>query len=1027
LASRCRRLVLVAALLLAASAAPAEANHDLFGRASAGEINGNGDNLSTFRGISADGSHVFFVTNEQLVANDTDIFEDVYERTGGKTTRISTGTGSAGNGSFNAFFERASDNGSRVIFATSERLAPNDSDSAVDLYERAGGTTTLVSEGEINGNGAFPASFSRASDDGSRIFFISIEQLVPSDTDAEADLYERSQGVTRRVSVGESVSGNGPFPAILRGASADGSVVFFDTREQLVAGDTDDSIDAYRRSARVTTLATAGQINGNGAFDTSFRGVSESGARAFFETDEQLVAADADASQDLYERSGGTTTLVSAGPINGNGAFDAFFAGASPNGATVFFVTDEQLTADDTDANIDIYERAGGATTRVSAGQINGNGNFNAFLVRVTDGGSRVLFFTSEQLVAGDTDGAQDLYERSGGATTLISAGQINGNGNFNVQAFGGASEDGSRVFFETSEQLVPDDFDLSRDMYERAGGRTTLISPGGFLDASDTEFADVSDDGSRAFFTTFQSLIQEDTDTTRDIYGAYTAPGDGPAGQPHDLFGRISTGQINGNGGFGSSLAGTSDDGSRAFFVTPEQLVGADADSSTDLYRRAGGETTILSVGPAGGNGAFGVNFSDSSSNGSRVFFNTSEPLVTDDTDASIDVYQHLAADNTVKRISVGAVNGNGPFGSFFERTSDDGTRVLFTTDEQLVGGDTDAARDIYQRSGDATKRISIGAVNGNGAFPVQFQGASDDASVVFFRTDEQLVAGDTDARPDLYQRSGTTTSLVSAGEINGNKSFNVFFGGNSADGSRAFFETAEPLVAADTDNEFDVYERSGGTTKRVSTGSINGNEPTGSHFLGASDDGSQVFFETKEQLVTPDTDTAVDIYRRSGGATSRISAGQINGNEGKGANFDDTSDDGSRVFFSTRERLVAADADGVSDVYERADGTTRLITAGEVNGNGAITAVFARTSVDGSRVLFQTSEQLVAADTDTNTDIYERAANRTRLITPGSAFAVFEDAADDGSAIFFNTTGAVIGSDVDGVSDVYGTYLAP
>ena len=1020
--SRGRLLFLLSALALVASAGPAQANHDFFGRVSAGEINGNGDNLNTFRAISADGSRVFFVTNEQLVANDTDIFEDIYERSGGKTTLIS-----AGNGAFNSFFERVSDDGSRVVFQTLERLAANDTDSAFDLYERAGGTTTLVSEGEINGNGDFPASFSRASDDGSRIFFISLEQLVASDTDDQADLYQRSQGVTRRVSVGQSVSGNGPFPSILRGASADGSVVYFDTAEQLAPGDTDNSTDAYRRSAGTTTLVSAGEINGNGAFDISFRGTSESGARAFFETDEQLVAEDEDASQDLYERSGGTTRLVSEGATNGDGAFDAFFAGASPDGSRVFFQTDEQLTTDDIDANFEIYERSGGTTTRVSAGQINGNGTFNAFFVRAADDGARVLFFTSEQLVGADGDGAQDLYERSGTTTTLVSAGEINGSENFNVQAFAGASEDGTRVFFETSEPLVSDDFDLSRDMYERAGNRTTLISPGNFSGATDTEFAAVSDDGSRAFFTTFQSLIQDDTDTTRDIYGAYTAPGSGPPGRPHDLFQRVSAGQINGNAAFGSSLVDTSADGARAFFVTPEQLVGADADNSTDLYRRAGGETSVLSIGPVGGNGAFTVNYSGRSSTGSRVFFNTSEPLTTDDTDASIDIYQHQASDNTVKRISVGAVNGNGAFNSAFERASEDGTRVLFTTAEQLVSGDTDAATDIYQRSGNATKRISIGAINGNGDFPVQIQGASDDASVVFFRTDEQLAAADTDIRPDLYERSGTTTSLVSAGQVNGNGPFNVFFGGNSADGSRVFFETSEKLVAADTDNEFDVYERSGGTTTRVSGGSINGNQPTGSHFLRASDDGSLVFFETQEQLVAADTDPSFDIYRRAGGSTSRISAGQINGNEGRGANFDGISEDGSRVFFATREKLVTADTDGADDVYERADGTTRLISAGEINGNGTDTPIFARTSLDGLRVLFQTTEQLVVEDTDANTDIYERAANRTRLITPGDSFASFSDASDDGSAIFFNTTGGVIGNDVDLTSDVYGVYLAP
>jgi hypothetical protein len=156
-------------------------------------------------------------------------------------------------------------------------------------------------------------------------------------------------------------------------------------------------------------------------------------------------------------------------------------------------------------------------------------------------------------------------------------------------------------------------------------------------------------------------------------------------------------------------------------------------------------------------------------------------------------------------------------------------------------------------------------------------------------------------------------------------------------------------------------------------------------------------------------------------------MSAGQVNGNGERPAHFSGASDDGSRVFFATSEKLVVADTDVESDVYERAAGTTRLISAGEINGNGAGTPVFAHTSLDGSRVLFQTTEQLVPEDTDANTDIYERAANRTMLITPGDAFASFSDASDDGSAIFFTTSGGVIGNDVDLTSDVYGTYLAP
>ena len=77
------------------------------------------------------------------------------------------------------------------------------------------------------------------------------------------------------------------------------------------------------------------------------------------------MSADTDTFADVYERSGGQTTLVSTGPAGGNGIFPAFFVGASVDGR-VFFVTMETLVSDDADTATDVYERSGGQTTLVS-------------------------------------------------------------------------------------------------------------------------------------------------------------------------------------------------------------------------------------------------------------------------------------------------------------------------------------------------------------------------------------------------------------------------------------------------------------------------------------------------------------------------------------------------------------------------------------------------------------------------------------------------------------------------------------
>ncbi len=90
----------------------------------------------------------------------------------------------------------------RVFFHTNEQVVSEDTDNAQDVYV-AGEVARLVSQGQVNGNGAFPAQFVAASSDGSKVFFTTDERLVSADTDASTDLYESEwgfEGVTRLVS-----------------------------------------------------------------------------------------------------------------------------------------------------------------------------------------------------------------------------------------------------------------------------------------------------------------------------------------------------------------------------------------------------------------------------------------------------------------------------------------------------------------------------------------------------------------------------------------------------------------------------------------------------------------------------------------------------------------------------------------------------------------------------------------------------------------------------------------------------------
>jgi hypothetical protein len=499
------------------------------------------------------------------------------------------------------------------------------------------------------------------------------------------------------ISAGQ-INGNGNFDATYGGVSADGTHAFFTSQEQLVPQDTDSNDDVYERFNGVTTQVSAGQINGNGAFDAEYRGNSNDGLHVYFETREKLVSADTDNQIDVYERFNGTTTLVSQGPGNFNTATDSFYLGNSSDGSKVYFSSYDPITASDTDGGYrDIYMRSGGTTTQISTG---GNGPYGADFDGMTPDGSHIYFHTDEKLAATDTDSTRDLYDASGGNVTQISLGPSGGNGG-QIPVWQGATPDGSHVYFQTLEQLTPTDTDAYLDVYDRSGGTTTQVSLG-----------------------------------------------QGSAG----------------NGPWDASFSGASADGSKVWFMTREAMDPNDMDGGCedslgnptlqclDVYQRSGGTTTWISTGGNGPNEAF---FAAANTDGSKVFFETDEPVTADDLDQSQDIFQR-DPDGTLTRISNGAVNGNGPYSSDLVGISSDGARVFFHTYESLDAQDNDGNwQDVYERYSGETTLISTGPAANNAAAIAFYHGETADGTTVFFQTDEHLVSSDTDQAEDIYSAS--------------------------------------------------------------------------------------------------------------------------------------------------------------------------------------------------------------------------------------------------------------------------------
>ncbi len=535
-------LTLALSALLPASAA---AEHSVRELLSGGPAGTSTEAPVSFETASADGTRVVSSTAESLVPGDRDDTSDVYVRSRRVTELVSLGEDGSGNATFAARFAGASANADRIFFDTEESLTTEDTDQQFDLYERFEGRTTLISaRGDAVAGAPTPATYAGASQDGARVFFTTAEQLTSTDGDAEVDVYERSGRQTRLVSErrSEPPPGSVSSDVTFAGASGDGTRVFLATADQLDPTlDTDAERDVYERSAGQTTLVSQPTApSGSGSADVSFAGASGDGTRVFLETAEQLdPAADTDSDFDVYERTGLTETrLVSAGDGGrGNLALPASFEGASDDGTRVLFTTSEPLNGEDGGTAQDVYERSSGATTLVSPGGVGGP---DATLATGTDGravfAGRVFFETAEPLVPEDRDPATDVYQRSGGQTTLVSVGGASADS----ARFEDASDDGARVFLRTAERLADADGDSSVDVYERVGGRTSLISAGG-SGPFDADLVGVSNDGVRVVLSTQEALAGGDPDAATDLYAVRipfpvdTTIGSGPSGTTSD------------------------------------------------------------------------------------------------------------------------------------------------------------------------------------------------------------------------------------------------------------------------------------------------------------------------------------------------------------------------------------------------------------------------------------------------------------------------------------------------------------
>jgi cysteine-rich repeat protein len=315
------------------------------------------------------------------------------------------------------------------------------------------------------------------------------------------------------------------------------------------------------------------------------------------------------------------------------------------------------------------------------------------------------------------------------------------------------------------------------------------------------------------------------------------------------------------------------------AFESDATNLVDDDTNARRDVFvrDRQSGTTVRVSVSTGGVQGNNDSTQAAISGDGTVVAFtSTATTLVDDDTNLRSDVF--VRAGGTTTRVSVSTAGVQGNFHSFQPSLNQDGTLVAFASEaSNLVPADIAEWIDIFVRDRQAgtTTRVSVDSQGKESNSPSFAPAISADGRYVAYQSfATNLVSGDSNAAGDIFVHDRQTGAVERVSvDSAGAQGIGVFFGADapsiSGDGRFVGFQSVfANLVPSDTNGVQDVFvrDRLVGLTERVSVDSTGGQANAASTKPALSADGNFVAFEsTANNLVTGDSNAAQDIFGRA------------------------------------------------------------------------------------------------------------------------------------------------------------------
>jgi Tol biopolymer transport system component len=406
-----------------------------------------------------------------------------------------------------------------------------------------------------------------------------------------------------------------------------------------------------------------------------------------------------------------------------------------------------------------------GAASVSSGGTL---GNADSFFPFVTPDGRFVSFASrATNLVAGDTNGVEDVFlrDRVGGTTIRVSLATSGAQANARSEGSAVSADGRFVVFVSDASNLVTGDSNGAPDVFVRdcLSGTTELIS---------------------------QSTLGLQANGASDL------------GWP----------SISGDGRF------------VAFCSIATNLVPSDLNGVADAFvrDRVAGTTTRISVDSFGleGNGASAL--CSLSSDGRFVaFISAATNLVLGDTNGASDAFVYEMASHATERVSISSLGTQADASSWDLSISGDGRFVVFDSDAgNLDGVESNPDRDIFVRDrvSLSTRRVPTNSGNVPESAPCFAPRVSDDGRFVSFsRGGFVLAPGQTylGVKIVVCDREWNTVELANIGWAGSDANRNCHDARLSADGRFVVFATAaDQMLPGDFDALSDIIVRDRGSS---------------------------------------------------------------------------------------------------------------------------------------------------------------------------------------------------------------------